>query len=74
MLIRVKVNPATSKNSISLMEDNITYKVQLKAQPIKGKANKELITFLAKHYQVRSSQVEIISGHYSQIKLIKVSK
>ncbi|MBT5346908.1 DUF167 domain-containing protein [bacterium] len=74
MHIRVKVIPNSSKNSIELMEDKITYKVKIKSLPEKGKANKELIEFLSKHYKVEKSKIVIKSGKQSQIKLIQICK
>lgn len=74
MHIRVKVIPNSSKNQIQLMEDGITYKVKIKAVAEKGKANKELIEFLAEHFKVEKSQISIKSGNQSQIKLIQIDK
>ena len=74
MYIRVKVIPNSSKNHIQLMEDGITYKVKIKAVPEKGKANKELKDFLAKHFKVEKSNISIKSGKQSQIKIINLIK
>jgi len=73
-MIRVKVIPNSSKNHIELMEDGITYKVKIKAVAERGKANKELIEFLAQHFKVEKSNISIKSGNQSQIKLIQLIK
>jgi len=39
---------------------------------MKGKANKALVGFLARKLGVKNSQVEIISGHTTRLKRIKV--
>lgn len=54
------------------MEDEITYKVKIKAIAEKGKANKELIEFLSNHFKVEKSKIKIKSGKQSQIKLIQI--
>jgi len=68
---RVRVQPGASKNEIvGVQEDAL--KIRINAPPVKGKANKALIDFLAEKLGVKRSQVEIISGHTSKIKKIKV--
>ena len=68
---RVRVQPGASKNEIvGVQEDAL--KIKISAPPVQGKANKALIGFLAKELGVKKSEVEIISGHTSKIKKIKV--
>ena len=47
-------------------------KVKINAPPVKEKANKALIDFLAEKLGVKRSEVEIISRRTSRIKKIKV--
>lgn len=47
------------------------FKINLKAEPEKGKANKELVKFLKKELK---SEVDIIKGLRSKRKVIKISK
>ncbi len=74
MYVRVKVRPKSKANEIVETMDDGTIKVRVKAAPEKGKANKEVIKLLAKKYNVRKSDVEIVSGKTDQIKLIKIAK
>jgi len=68
---RVRVQPGASKNEIvGVGEDAL--KIRINAPPVKGKANRALIDFLAGKLGVKKSEVEIISGHTSKIKKIKV--
>ncbi len=70
--IRVKVNPSSSKSAITgSLEDGII-KISLRANPEKGKANQELVKVLSEHYQVNTDKIRLISGHSSQIKLIRI--
>jgi len=67
----VRVQPGASKNEIvGVQEDAL--KIRINAPPVKGKANRALIDFLAEKLRVKKSKVEIISGHTSKIKKIKV--
>ncbi len=46
--------------------------VGLRSKAEKGKANRELIEKLAKHFKVQSSRVRIISGLRSRRKIVEV--
>ena len=45
---------------------------QLKAAPVDGEANKELIGLVAKHMGCRKADVSIMSGLASRLKLVKI--
>jgi len=68
---RVRVQPRASKNEIVEMQED-ALKVRISAPPVKGKANKALIGFLAKQLGVKKSEIEIVSGHTSRIKTIQI--
>jgi len=72
--LRVKVLPGAGKTDFLNIMDDGTIKVAVAAQPEKGKANQELINFLAVALGVRKYQVKIISGATERLKLIKVSR
>ena len=69
--IRVKVNPGAPKNQF-LGTDGDVYRIKLAAQPIKGKANKELKEYLARLLGVRKGDVQIVSGEHSRTKTVKI--
>lgn len=78
--LRIKVIPKSSKNEIvSIQEDStefgpqLTVRIKIKAAPEKGKANKELIEFLSDKLNLKKDQINIISGHTSQLKLVKIT-
>ncbi len=50
-----------------------TYKVDVAAIPEDGKANAELIGFLAEEFGVRKQQVDIVHGETSKLKIIRIS-
>ena len=67
----VKVMPRASKNQIVGMEGDAV-KVRLKAPPVDGKANEALVKFLAETLGVTRSQIEIVAGHGSRHKVVRV--
>ena len=68
MEIEVKVIPNAKRNAISA--EGQRFKVHLSAPAVDGKANEALVRFLAEHYQVRKSQIEITKGLKSRHKII----
>lgn len=77
--VRIKVLPKSSKNEIVdlLREDTEfglqeTVKIKLRAVPEKGKANQALIEFLSDVLKISKSQISILSGSSSQLKLLKI--
>ncbi len=48
--------------------------VGLSSKPQKGKANRELIKKISKHFKVSSSKVRIIAGEKSRKKLIEIDE
>lgn len=47
-------------------------KIRVAAPPVDGKANKELIQYLAKNLGVPKSEIEIVSGHTNKRKRIRL--
>lgn len=72
LYISVKVLPGAGKNAIIEFLEDETIKIALKAQAERGKANSELISFLAKEFKVNKDRIQIISGKTARIKLIKI--
>jgi uncharacterized protein (TIGR00251 family) len=70
MTLRVKVIPRSAKTEIVGEMSDGTLKIKIAAPPEKGKANAELIRFLAAYYGV--NRVEIISGHTASLKMVRI--
>ena len=70
MRINVKVIVQAKKSLIK--EAGGIFKVYLNAPAVDGKANKALIEFLAEHFSVKKSAVEIIKGLKSRNKTINI--
>jgi uncharacterized protein (TIGR00251 family) len=48
-------------------------KVRVTAAPVEGKANEALLRFLAKESEVTLSSVEIVRGHRSREKTVRIA-
>ncbi len=72
IILKVYLQPKSSKNEIvGPYRDGI--KVRITAPPIEGKANKALVRFLAKELGTSPSCIEIIKGHHSREKTLRIS-
>ena len=72
-ILKVYLQPKSSKNElVGPYRDGI--KVKITAAPVEGKANEALIRFLAKELGVSPSCIEIIKGHHSREKTLKISR
>ncbi len=70
VFIRVRVQPRASKARHAPAGDVL--KVWVKAPPVEGRANRELVEYLAKRLQVAKSKVELRSGERGREKLLFV--
>ncbi|MBU0879622.1 DUF167 domain-containing protein [Patescibacteria group bacterium] len=71
--LRIKVHPNAIKTCIKEIMADKTIKIDLAVAPIKGKANIELIKFLAQQFDTNVSNIKIISGITDRMKLIKIA-
>ncbi|MEZ5424566.1 MAG: DUF167 domain-containing protein [Pyrinomonadaceae bacterium] len=68
---KVRVIPRASRTEIAgLIEGSL--KVRLKAPPVDGAANEELVKFLSKKLGVSKGSVEIVAGQTSKTKRLRV--
>ncbi|MDA3839518.1 MAG: DUF167 domain-containing protein [Patescibacteria group bacterium] len=70
--LRIKVSPNSSETIYRDRLEDDTIKIDIKAQAEKGKANKELIKYLSKVFEVNKNNVKILSGLTDRLKLVKV--
>ncbi|MES2961005.1 MAG: DUF167 domain-containing protein [Pseudomonadota bacterium] len=75
-LLYVKVTPNSAKNKIGekvIDEKGQEYlKINVTAVPEDGKANEEVIKFLAKILKIPKSKIEILRGETARIKVVKI--
>ena len=72
VVFQVKIHPSASKNEIKEILEDKTVKINIAAPPEKGKANRELVKFLAQQLGVEKNNVTLISGETSPQKRIRV--
>jgi uncharacterized protein (TIGR00251 family) len=70
--LSIRIQPRASKNGVVRMEDG-SLKIRLTAPPVDGAANEALVEFLSKTLSISKSAVEIVSGHASREKRVKIS-
>jgi uncharacterized protein len=70
-VISVSVKP-NSRVSLLTQVEGGTWRAQLKAQPVDGKANEELLALVAGYFGCRKSAVSLKSGASSRTKLVRI--
>jgi hypothetical protein len=69
--LKLHVQPGAKKSEIADIHGD-RLKIRLKAPPVDGKANKELVDFLSKLFDVPKRNIEISSGLASRQKTVKI--
>jgi uncharacterized protein (TIGR00251 family) len=72
MVFSVRVRPGASRTQVKDVLTSGTVKIDLAAAPEGGKANAELIRFLAEEFGVPKSHVEILKGQTTRMKTVRV--
>lgn len=73
LLLDCFLQPRASKDEI-VGEHDGALKIRVKAPPVDGAANKQLVKFLAKQFGVAKSDVIIESGETSRRKRVRIRK
>jgi len=71
--IKIRVIPRAKKTEIVGALADGTLKIKLKAPPVDGKANEELIEFLSEKFDVAKSKIKIVRGEKGRNKVIEIS-
>ena len=72
MILAVEVKPNARESKIIAWRDSGTAVIAIKAPPIDGKANQELIKFLSKELRIAKSLIMIKRGQGSRVKHISL--
>ncbi len=72
MQINIRVISSAKKSFIK--PDGDILKVYITQPAVDGKANKALVSFLAKHFKISKSKIQIIKGLKSRNKTIKIEE
>jgi uncharacterized protein (TIGR00251 family) len=71
IVIQVKVKPNSRVSALEQVEAG-SFLAQLRAAPVDGKANEELIALVASRFKCRKSAVSIKSGASGRMKLVRI--
>jgi uncharacterized protein len=72
IILSVHIIPGARKNEILSAREGETVHIKIKAPPVEGKANDELVDYLHEILKVRKSQIEILSGQTSREKRVRI--
>ena len=72
MILELHVQPGAARSEF-VGEHGSRLKVRLAARAVDGKANEELIAFLAAHYGVPKRSVRILAGLRSRQKRVEIA-
>jgi uncharacterized protein (TIGR00251 family) len=72
LTLQIKVKPRSKSSSLEQAQDG-TWVARVKAPPVEGKANEELVALVAKHFQCRTAAVVIKVGASGRMKLVQVN-
>ena len=73
LILTIKVIPNAPKTEVAGQMDNGVIKIKISAPAEKGKANRELIQFLAEIYDVSKGAVKITSGTTARLKKVRIA-
>lgn len=68
----MRVHPNAARNELAGFSEGVL-RVKVSAPPVKGKANKELIAFLAQKLGLSKGDLTIIKGHTSRNKVMAIA-
>lgn len=71
-VIKLKIQPRSSRNEVVGFLEDGTLKIKLSAPPVEGQANQAVIKFLAEILNLPAGNIVIISGKTSHNKLISI--
>jgi uncharacterized protein (TIGR00251 family) len=69
--IFIKLLPRSYSNRIVGKEGDV-FKVKVTAPPVEGRANKALISLLAKSLKIPKRDIVLMSGKHSRMKMVRI--
>ena len=70
--ISVRVQPRASKSEVVGAYGDRAMRIRITAPPVDGAANEELVSFLADLFGIPSRRVELVRGHGSRDKQVRL--
>ena len=72
MVLRVRVKANARSSTLMQLADG-SWVAQVRAPPIEGRANAELIALVAEHFHCLRAAVSIKSGRSGRVKLVQIA-
>lgn len=72
VLLRVLVQPRAAKDELAEIHGDCL-KIRITSPPVEGQANKKLCAFLSKLIGIGKRQVEVVGGHKTRVKKVRIS-
>ena len=72
VLLRVLIQPRASKNELVGIHGDCL-KIRVTSPPVEDQANKKLCTFLSKLIGIGKKQIEIVGGHKTKVKKVRIA-
>jgi hypothetical protein len=73
MLIKVKIFPCCKKEEV-LKKKEDAFDVKVKEKPLRGMANRALISLLSSYFNIPPNKIRIIKGFRKRNKIIEIIK
>jgi len=70
--LTINVKPLRSQTKL-ICEPDGTLTMHVAAPPMKGKANREITRWLSKRLRTSSSNVQLVAGFHSNVKVIEIT-
>ena len=67
-----RISPGAKQNIISGCRDGLIM-VKIKASPVEGKANIELVNYLSSRLGIPKSSIELVRGFSSRTKVVEIN-
>lgn len=71
LVLNTKIRPS-SRSTALMAYDDFLY-IDVSAQPEAGKANHELVKFLAKLLKIKQTNIKIVAGETSRTKVLSIT-
>jgi len=71
LILKIHLHPGAKINEVNGLRDR-QLRIRVKSPPVDGKANKELISMLARDFGIKKTQIRIDRGELGRDKLVEV--
>lgn len=72
MRIFINAKPNAREEKVEKLND-AEFIVSVKEPPVQGRANAAIVSAIARHFRIRTSQIRIVSGHTARRKIVEIT-